>query len=76
MRRVADFPMSISPDFQLHPEFVMDGEGNKKAVILPIAEFEGLLEDLQDLATAAERRDERTISHGQLTEELKKDGLL
>ena len=58
------------------PEYVTDCDGNKKAVILPIAEYEGLLEDLQDLAVAAERRNEPTISHEQVTAELKRDGLL
>jgi hypothetical protein len=66
--------MDIAP--LLHPEFITDIDGNKKAVILPIAEYEELLEDLQDLAVAAERKNEPTVSHEQLTEELKRDGLL
>jgi hypothetical protein len=66
--------MSIMPVF--HPEYVTDGDGNKKAVILPIAEYEELIEDLHDLAVVAERRDEPTVSHDQLTAELKSDGLL
>jgi hypothetical protein len=61
---------------QFHPEYVTDSHGNKKAVILPIAEYEELLEDLQDLAVAAQREDEPTISHDQLLVELNKDGLL
>ena len=43
--------MDTLPAF--HPEYVTDCDGNKKAVILPIAEYEGLLEDLHDLAVAA-----------------------
>ena len=35
---------------QLHPEYVTDRKGHKKAVILPIGEFDELLEDLDDLA--------------------------
>jgi len=61
---------------QFHPEYVTDSDGNKKAVILPIAEYEELLEDLQDLAVAAHRKNELTISHDQLLAELNKDGLL
>ena len=61
---------------QFHPEYVTDNDGNKKAVILPIEEYEDLLEDLQDLAIAAERKTEVTISHEQLLAELNKDGLL
>ena len=57
-------------------EYVTDSDGNKIAVILPLAEYEELLEDNQDLAVAAERKDESTVSHEQLAEELKRDGLL
>jgi hypothetical protein len=60
----------------LHPEYVTDSNGNRRAVILPIKEYEDLLEDLQDLAIAAERKNEPTVSHAQLLAELKKDGLL
>lgn len=61
---------------QLHPQYVTDSEGHKKAVILPIEEYEELLEDLDDLAVAAERKHESTVSHEQLLRELNKDGLL
>ncbi len=60
----------------IYPEYVTDGDGNKKAVIIPLAEYEELIEDLQDLAVVAERRGEPTVSHEQLTAELKRDGLL
>jgi hypothetical protein len=60
---------------QFHPEYVTDGQGNRKAVILPIEEYEELLEDLEDLAVAAKRKDESTIPHDQLLQELSKDGL-
>jgi hypothetical protein len=66
--------MDVMPQF--HPEYVTDGEGNRKAVILPIGEYEELLEDLDDLTVVAQRRNEPTISHKQLQEELRKDGLL
>jgi PHD/YefM family antitoxin component YafN of YafNO toxin-antitoxin module len=66
--------MDVMPQF--HPQYVTDNEGNKKAVILPIEEYEELLEDLEDLAVAAERKDESTITHEQLLRELNKDGLL
>ncbi len=61
---------------QLHPQYVTDDSGNRTAVILPILEYEQLLEDLDDLAVAAERRDEPTVSHEQLVSELRGDGLL
>jgi len=45
-------------------------------VILPIEEYEQLLEDLHDLAVIAERRDEATVSFEEVKERLKKDGIL
>jgi len=61
---------------ELNPEFITDKEGNKKAVVLSISDFRELMEDLEDLAVIAERRDEPTISHEDLPAELKNDGLL
>ena len=60
----------------LHPEYITDEKGEKKAIILPISEFEKLIEDIEDLAALAERREESTISHEDLIAELKKDGLI
>ena len=56
--------------------YIIDENGRKKDVVLPIREFESLLEDLEDLAVAAERRDEETISHKDVILALKKDGIL
>lgn len=42
--------------------YVIDEKGQRVAVILPLKEYEKLQEDLHDLAVAAERRDEETIS--------------
>jgi len=61
---------------ELHPQYITDENGKKKSVILPISEFEELIEDIEDLATVAERREEPTISHEAFVAELKKDGLL
>ena len=61
-------------DMQL--EYVTDTAGAKRAVILPIEVFYQLLEDLEDLAVAAERVNEPTIPHQTVIEELKSDGLL
>jgi hypothetical protein len=44
-------------------------------VILSLAKFQDLIEDLEDLTAIAERRDEQTISHNFLLNELKQDGL-
>lgn len=34
----------------LHPKFVTDEKGNKSAVLLPIKEYDKLLEELEDAA--------------------------
>ena len=60
----------------LNPQFITDNNGVKKSVILSIDEFQELIEDIQDLAALAERRDEAAISHEEVIAELKKDGLL
>ena len=56
--------------------YITNEAGEKTAVILPIAQFEQLLEDIEDLATVAERRDEPTTSHTDLIAELKQDDLI
>jgi len=60
----------------LHPQYITDEKGERKSVILPLSEFEELIEDVQDLARVAERREEPTISHEELIAELKRDGLI
>ncbi len=57
-------------------QFITDENGKKTAVILPIEEFEELLEDLEDLAVMAERREEPAISFEEVMERLKHDGFL
>jgi hypothetical protein len=55
---------------------VVGDDGKREAVMLPLGEYEELLEDLRDLAVLAERRDEGTVTHEKLLAELKRDGLL
>jgi len=57
-------------------KYVVDEKGQRTAVILPLKDYEELLEDLHDLAVIAERREEETRSLDELKERLKKDGLL
>ena len=57
-------------------QYITNPDGEKTAVILPIEEFRELLEDIEDLAAVAERRDEPTISHDELLAQLKQDGLV
>ena len=57
-------------------QFITDAHGARTAVVLPISDYEKLLEDLDDLAVAAERRDEPRIPHEQFIADLKRDGVL
>jgi hypothetical protein len=57
-------------------QFIVDESGSKKAIILPIEDYEELLEDIHDLAVIAERKDEPTISFEKLKKRLKADGLI
>ena len=57
-------------------QYLIDEAGKKTAVVLPITDYEKLLEDLDDLAAIAERREEPTIPHEQFKAELRRDGLL
>jgi len=53
----------------------VDEAGAKKAVILPITDYEELLEDIHDLAVVAERKDEPAISLEELKNTLKTNGM-
>jgi len=57
-------------------QYVIDEKGRKTAVIIPVEEYEELLEDIHDLAIIAERRGEPTITFEELKKKFKKDGLL
>ncbi len=48
--------------------------GKPTAVILPIAEYEELLEDLHDLAVIARRKDEPIIPLAEVKRRLKRNG--
>ena len=65
--------MSSSP---LHLQYITNTLGEIISVILPIAEFEELLEDLHDLAMIAKRQDKPTTPHDEFIQELRRDGLL
>jgi len=52
------------------PQYITDSIGNKTAVILPIADYEELLEDLEDLAAIVERKDDPSEPFEQVVQEL------
>ena len=57
-------------------QYLTDKDGDRTAVVLPISDYEKLLEDLDDLAVVAERRAEPVISHEDFLADLKRDGTL
>ena len=59
---------------ELHPHYVTDEKGRRTAVMLSIREYDSLLEDLQDLATIAERVNEESVKHEDVIVELKSSG--
>ena len=61
---------------ELSVQYITNEMGEKTAVILSMEQFLELIEDIEDLATVAERRDEPAISHEELLAELKRDGII
>lgn len=57
-------------------QYLTDERGERTAVLLHICAYEKLLEDLDDLAIVAARREEPTIPHEQFVAELKRDGIV
>jgi hypothetical protein len=54
-------------------QYLVDHTGKKTSVLLPLKEYERLLEDLHDLAMVAERRDEPVVSLEELRSRLRTD---
>ncbi len=61
---------------KIHPQYITDNKGRKTSVILPIDEYNELIEDLNDLAVIAERKNEPSIPHKKVKAELKRNGYL
>lgn len=57
-------------------QYVTDIHGKKTGVILSLKQYQKLMEDLHDLAVAAERLTEPPISLEEIKRRLKKDGIL
>ncbi|MBF0556852.1 MAG: hypothetical protein HQK96_20245 [Nitrospirae bacterium] len=60
----------------MQKQFIVDETGNKTAVVLPLEEYEELIEDMHDLAVIAERKDEPTIGFDKFKEKLFSDGFI
>jgi hypothetical protein len=57
-------------------QFIVDVEGRRIAVVLPLKRYQKLIEDLHDLAAVAERRAEEPVPLEEVTRRLREDGLL
>jgi hypothetical protein len=57
-------------------QYLTGERGEKVAVVIPIADFDALMEDVADLACVAERRDEERISLEEVKKHLAADGLI
>jgi len=57
-------------------QFLVNENGEKIAAVIPIEEYHELMEDLEDIAAIAERRNEETIPWEEVKKELIANGLL
>ena len=57
-------------------QFLTDQAGKRVAVVLPVADYDELMEDLSDLAAVAERRDEERVTLEEVKQRLVADRLL
>ena len=57
-------------------KYIVDESGKKTDIILPMDEYQSLIEDLHDIAVIAERKDEPAISMEELKRRLRADGVI
>ena len=57
-------------------QFITDSEGATIAAVIPINEYEELMEDIEDLAVVAERKDDERVSIEDVKKQLISDGFL
>jgi len=50
----------------LHPQYLKTKDGESSFVVLPVMEFESLIEDYNDLTVINQRREESKISLAEL----------
>ncbi len=60
----------------MNTQYITDDRGDKLAVVIPLSDYEELMEDVSDLAAVAERRDEETVQLSEVKKKLIADGLL
>jgi len=60
----------------MNARYITSEDGSRTDVVLPVADYEELMEDLHDLAVIAERREEPSIPLEEVKKKLQEDGLL
>lgn len=66
----------MSTAIKMDAHYITNELGERVSVIIPVEEYEALLEDVEDLAAIAERREEVVVDHADVLNRLKADGLL
>jgi len=61
----------MTMSMNIHPKYITNDDWKKLSVVLSIEEFEEILEDYEDLAIVAQRKDDKLTSHEDFLEELK-----
>ena len=66
---------------ELHEQYVVDEDGNRNAVLLPLAEWQRVLQDLEDLDDireydAAKSRPSEPVALGQAVDEIRRGTVL
>lgn len=61
---------------KIREQFIVNEKGKKTAVVMPLADYQRLLEDLHDLSVVAERRQEPDVTLDEVKRRLRADGLL
>ena len=61
---------------RMQEKFIVDRNGKKTAVVLPLKYYQRLLEDIHDLTAIAERRDEPTVTFDEVKRRLRRDGFI
>jgi PHD/YefM family antitoxin component YafN of YafNO toxin-antitoxin module len=60
----------------MNARYITSEDGSRTDVVLPLAEYEELMEDIHDLAVIAERREEPSVPLEEVKKKLQEDGLL
>jgi hypothetical protein len=60
----------------MNARYITSEDGSRTDVVLAVADYEELMEDLHDLAVIAERREEPSVSLEEVKKKLKEDCLL